>query len=152
MHEDDALRAVRAAAEIRNRLSAVARAEIDARLGDRDAAIAAIELSDRLGAAEDVINYAITHGARALLAAADGEYATAERWSRSALEFAERTDFVMARAGARMILGEALAEARRLDEAQRELHAALELYTAKGDRPRTAHAQALLASLDAGTG
>src|SRR5207302_8876604 len=54
-------------------------------LGEPDVARAAITLSDELGAPEDVVNGAISHGVRARLALSDGDGIGAERWARSAV-------------------------------------------------------------------
>lgn len=46
-------------------------AEVNAELGDRDGALAAIELAEELGADEDFVNFVSTHGVRATLALAE---------------------------------------------------------------------------------
>lgn len=87
-------------------------AQIEALLGDRAAAIAAIaaiELSDQLSAPEDVINCAITHRVRARLALTDGDAEAAERWARSAVDHALMTDFVRIQAEAKLELALTLA-------------------------------------------
>ena len=125
-------------------------AHIEAVLGDRAAAIAAIELSDQLSAPEDVINRAITHRVRARLAQAEGDPDAAERWARSAVDHAFMTDFVSAQAEARLELALTLAGRGRSDEASGEARAALELFSSKGDRPGVTHAQALIQELSGG--
>jgi len=122
-------------------------AQIEALLGNRSAAIAAIELSDRLSAPEDVINCAITHRVRAGLALADGDAEAAERWARSAVDHALMTDFVRIQAEAKLELALTLAALGRTDEATAEARAALELFRAKGDRPGATRAQALIQEL-----
>ncbi|MGO9885617.1 MAG: AAA family ATPase, partial [Solirubrobacteraceae bacterium] len=76
-------------------------AEVEQELGNRDAALAAIELTEQLGAPEDTVNFTYTHGVRALLALEEGDLDEAERWARSALERAYETDFYWCRAKAR---------------------------------------------------
>ena len=122
-------------------------AEVEVQLGDREAAIAAIELAEQLGAAEDAINFVITHGVRASLALAADDLRAAERWARSALDWAYRTDFYWARAQARLGLARVLAARGESDGARTEAEAALDIYRRKGDRPRAAQARSLLEQL-----
>jgi len=122
-------------------------ADAHERLGDREAAAAAIELSDRLGADEDVINPVITHRVRARLALADGDVDAAERWARSAVEKAFQTEFVVDQGKAKLELARVLAASGRVDEARSEARAASERFGAKGDLPGTRTAQALLEEL-----
>jgi tetratricopeptide (TPR) repeat protein len=122
-------------------------ARVYERLGDRDLARAAIALSDELGPTEDVVNYAITHAVRARLALAGGDVEAGERWARSAVEHAFRTDFVKYRGETQLELARILAALGRHEEARSPAQAALELYEAKGDRPGTVEARALLATL-----
>jgi class 3 adenylate cyclase len=117
------------------------------RLGDPDAARAAIALSDELTAQEDVLNYAITHGVRAELALAEGDGAEAERWARSAVHHAFLTDFVITQATAKLVLARVLAALGRRAEAAAEAHAALELYECKGDRAGVTQAGVVLARM-----
>jgi tetratricopeptide (TPR) repeat protein len=121
-------------------------AKVYERLGDRDAAHAAIALSDELGG-EDVLNYAITHAVRARLALADDDHAAAEQLARSAVEHAFRTEFVVDRANAKLELARILTALGRQQEAASEARAALELYRAKGDRPSAAETEALIDQL-----
>jgi hypothetical protein len=115
-----------------------------ARLGDPEAACAAIELSDRLSAAEDVLNYGLNNQTRALLALADGDGAVAERCARASLEYWSRTDGLRWTARARLDLACVLSMLGRAEEAAAEAHRACELYSAKGDRPGVTDAQAFL--------
>ena len=119
-------------------------------LGGREAALAAIELSDQLSAPEDVINYAITHPVRARLALAEGDAEAAERWARSAVHYAFITDFPQTRGCAKLDLARVLKRLGRAPEAAFEARAALELFTAKGDRPGGEQARTLLDSLSIG--
>ena len=117
-------------------------------LGDRAAACAAIDLAEDLGGEDDVINFAITHAVRARLALVDGEAEAAERWARSAVEYAFRTDFPLVQAEAKLELARLLGLLGRKQEASSEAQSALELYRAKGDRPGASEARALLDELD----
>jgi tetratricopeptide (TPR) repeat protein len=122
-------------------------AELYEALGDRDAALAAVDLSDQLSPREDVINFAITHRVRAQLALADGDGERAERWARSAVDNAFLTDFVSYQGAAKLELARVLARLGRRDEAEVEAREALAIYEAKGDRPGMAQAQAVLGAL-----
>jgi class 3 adenylate cyclase len=113
-------------------------------LGNREAAQAAIELSDELSAPEDVINFAITHAVRARLALADGDTEAAERWARSAVHYAFITDFPQSQGRAKLELAHVLDSLGRTSEACQEARAALELFTAKGDVPGASQARMLL--------
>ena len=122
-------------------------AEVQAMRGDRAAAHRAIAECLALSAADDVINFAITHGVRAELALAEGDSNEAEREARRAVDFADQTDFPDVRATARLTLATVLAAAGHPDEAAGAAGSALALYEAKGDRPRRAIAQSLLDAL-----
>jgi ATP/maltotriose-dependent transcriptional regulator MalT len=117
--EDDALRAVRAAAEIRERLSAVA------------------------------VNYIHTYRARSILALADGDVDAAETWARSALDFAYQSDLYACRGEANLQLSRVMAERGETAAAANAARAALEIYHRKADRPRAEQARARLDALDA---
>ena len=119
-------------------------ARVNERLGDHDAARAAIELSDQLSAAEDVINYALTHAVRARLAVADRDRDAAERWARSAVEHAFLTDLVGWKAKAKLEFAKVLSALGQQEEAISEARAARDLFKAKGDRPGVGETQALL--------
>jgi class 3 adenylate cyclase/tetratricopeptide (TPR) repeat protein len=123
-------------------------ADVEARLGDATAARAAIDLSDDLSASEDVINYAITHAVRGRLALAEGDTDAAERWARSAVHHAFLTDFPDTQGTAKLELARVLSSSCRYDEAKAEARDALHLFTAKGDRPASDEARALLDQLD----
>ena len=122
-------------------------AELHEQLGDRAAALAAIDLAEKLGAPEDVINYAFTHGVRARLALSVPDFEGAERWATSAVDYAYQTDFLWLRAGSKTTLACVLAENGRTSAAAEELQAARALYRAKGDVPAATHVDALLAAL-----
>jgi len=122
-------------------------AEIKQQLGDRDGALEAIELAESLGAPEDVVNYAITNAVRSRIGLADGHPEDALRFAKAALHYADQTDFYLFRGEARTTLARALAACDQHDEAEQHAQAALDLYRAKGDRPRTALAESLVAAL-----
>jgi class 3 adenylate cyclase len=116
--------------------------------GDRQAAIAAIALSDELSAPQDSINFAMTHRVRAALARADGDLDGSEQWARSALDWAFRTDFVIDHAKAKLEFARVLAARERLPDAVAAVREAVAIYDAKGDRGGAAQAQALLDELE----
>jgi tetratricopeptide (TPR) repeat protein len=116
-------------------------------LGERDGARAALLLAERLSAAEDAINYAITHDVRARLALADGDGEAAGRWARSAVDYALLTDFVGLHAESRLGLAGVASRTGDRAEAAGEARAALELFLTKGDQPGSESARALLEEL-----
>ena len=67
------------------------------------------------------------------LLARSGNHKGAEERARRAVELAETTDFFETRAEARLMLGEMLALAGRLEEAAEEAATGLAHYAAKGD-------------------
>jgi tetratricopeptide (TPR) repeat protein len=119
-------------------------AEANELLGKRDAAIAAIELAEQLGAPEDVFNYVVTHQVRARIALADGEGEAARQWARSAVDNAEQTDYLVFLAGARLELARVEYALGDLDAAVSGAEAALGLFSLKGDRPGAEKSRALL--------
>jgi hypothetical protein len=123
-------------------------AEVNAELGDRDGALAAVELAEELGDDEDFVSFVSTHGVRATLALAEHDLDAAERWARSAIDYANQTNFYELGAGSTLGLSRVLAARGATNEARTEAQAALEIYTRKGDLPRAARARALLDQLD----
>ncbi|HTU86038.1 MAG TPA: AAA family ATPase [Solirubrobacteraceae bacterium] len=121
-------------------------AEANELLHNRDAARAALELAEQLGADDDEYNQLIIGGVRARLALSDGDFEEAERWARDAVEHAMRTDIPADQAKARLNLAHVLTEGGRADDALAEAHAALELYELKGDRPGAEQARSVLKS------
>jgi class 3 adenylate cyclase/DNA-binding winged helix-turn-helix (wHTH) protein len=122
-------------------------AEVYESLGDRDGARTAIELSDELGGEDDLLNIVTTHAVRARLALSDGDLDAAERWARSAVECAFRTDNTFLQGNAQLVLARVLSTLRRPDEARSTARAALELFQVKGDRPRADRAWELIDEL-----
>jgi tetratricopeptide (TPR) repeat protein len=122
-------------------------AQAHERLGHRDAACAAIQLSDELGAEADMWNYVITHGVRARIALAAGDHEPAEGWARSAVDRALATDITHLQAMAELELARVLSALGRPEEATTQARAALALYEAKGHRPGAGETRALLHEL-----
>ena len=118
-------------------------------LGAQADARAAVEMAEQLSAPGDAINYAMTHGVRARLALADGTLEHAERWAKSALQYALLTDFPTLHAETRLIVAEILRAQGRDAEAAGETLDARRAFTEKGDRPGEASADGLLAELGA---
>jgi tetratricopeptide (TPR) repeat protein len=121
-------------------------------LGAADDALAAVELAERLSAPDDAINYAITHEVRARFALARGDQDVAERWARSAVDHAFRTDWVEVQADAKLGLARVLAACGRRAAARAEAYGARELFEAKGNRPGGATVSAMVAELSASAG
>jgi ATP/maltotriose-dependent transcriptional regulator MalT len=123
-------------------------AEVKAQIGDSAGARAACDLAMELSASDDMINYAITHRVRSVLARQEADLEEAERWARSAVEHAFATDFYRYHSRTRLELARVLSARGRRDDATSEARAAVEVATAKGDRPEAALAQAFLDELE----
>ena len=104
-------------------------------LGDREAALAAIDLAEQLGAPEDVLNYVVTHQVRARLALAEGKGDAALQWARSAVDYAAQTDYLVFQGGARLELARVEYALGDIDAAVSVAKEALELFLLKGDQP-----------------
>ena len=112
-------------------------------LGNRTAALESLRWLEELGSPES--SPRCSHIApRARLALAEQEPAEAERWARSAVEHALRTDWLIVQADARLDLAMILSELGHHDDAHAEAEAALGLFHAKGSVPGAKRAQALL--------
>jgi tetratricopeptide (TPR) repeat protein len=122
-------------------------AQVHERLGNRDAALAALGLADQLCVPGDVLTYVTADGVRARLALADGDHEAAERWARSAVAHAFQTDYIVFEATAKLDLARVLSALGRVQEATSEARAALDAFMAKGDRPGASQARALLAEV-----
>jgi tetratricopeptide (TPR) repeat protein len=118
-----------------------------AAMNDTPAAHAAVVMAEELSAPRDIANFVITHMTRAALAERAGELEGAERWARSALEHALRTDFIDFQADARLALATALAAGARTDDAVQQAREALALYELKQDVPGARRARAVLSDL-----
>jgi tetratricopeptide (TPR) repeat protein len=115
-------------------------------LGERDAAVAAIELAESLVDEEDLGTLLITNSVRSRLALAENDVADAERWARSAVEYASRTDEIVAHGETKMDLARVLA-VNRPYEAVAEAEGALALFDENGDLPNAVNARTLLDDL-----
>jgi class 3 adenylate cyclase/tetratricopeptide (TPR) repeat protein len=124
-------------------------ARLQAQLGRHEQAREGLERAEGLSAAEDLMNFAMTHAVRARLALHDGDAETAERWARSAVEIAFRTDFYRTRSEALNDLADVLAALGRPAEAVAELRRAREVYERKGHRPGVAAVDARIEELSA---
>ena len=124
-------------------------AQVYERLDNPDGARASIGLSEELSAAEDLLNVALTAAVRARLALSDKDRDAAERWARSAVQHAFRTDYTSLQGNAQLELARVLQALGRREEATTEARAALDLFETKGDRPGAAETQALLDELRA---
>jgi class 3 adenylate cyclase/tetratricopeptide (TPR) repeat protein len=119
------------------------------RIGDREAAFAAIELAETLSAAQDTVTRAMTYPVRARLALLEGDHEAAERWARSAVELSLPTDYVVIQGNAALELAQVLRVVGRPDDAAMEAARALGLFRSKGDRPGADRAHSLLAQIGA---
>jgi ATP/maltotriose-dependent transcriptional regulator MalT len=77
-------------------------------LGERDAARRAVELAEQLAIRSDAMTYSIAHTVRADLALATGDASGAERWARSAVQFASGMDSPIPRGDAELALARVL--------------------------------------------
>jgi tetratricopeptide (TPR) repeat protein len=123
-------------------------ADAQVALGDLRSAREALELSERLGGSDDVINVAMTRRVRSELELAEGNLEEAERWARSAVEKAFESDFPFERAGSKLQLARVLGAAGRRAEAIAEAREALTIHEAKGDQPGMSLAQAVIGELE----
>ncbi len=110
-------------------------ARVDEQLGALDEAAVALERAEAISAPGDVANFVITHRARARLALRSGDLGAAERWARSAVEHAERTDFTGYKAEARLDLARVLLAQGRGEEAQAHTTGAMQLFEGRDDLP-----------------
>jgi tetratricopeptide (TPR) repeat protein len=85
-----------------------------------------------ISAPDDFVNFATGRGARALVLADRDEFEQAEELARSAVEYAFRTDFPLARGDALATLAYVLRGSGREAEAEEALSQAVGLYKAKG--------------------
>jgi class 3 adenylate cyclase/tetratricopeptide (TPR) repeat protein len=122
-------------------------ARVQILLGRLELAREASERAEALSADEDLMNFAMTHAVRARLALHDGDAQEAERWARSAVEVAFRTDFYRTRAEALLDLADVLIGLDRPAEAAAELHRVREIYKRKGHRLGVTTTEAKIAKL-----
>jgi class 3 adenylate cyclase/tetratricopeptide (TPR) repeat protein len=102
---------------------------------------------ERLGAAEDVVNFAWGRGLRAHIAADRGLHKEAHSLAREALAYAYETDFPRVQAAAHRAFGYTLARANRPDEARTELERALQIWQRYGHRSDAEKTRAVLEQL-----
>ena len=108
-----------------------------------EAARLAVE-GERVGAAEDVVNFANGRALRARIAADQGAHDNAESLARQALGYAYKTDMPRAQATAREALAHVLSAAGHLDGARAELERALQLWQRYGYSAQAERTRALL--------
>jgi tetratricopeptide (TPR) repeat protein len=117
--------------------------------GDREGALAAVELAEELSAPEDILNFIYTHQVRSALALADRDLDAAERWARSALDYALATNLYASVGEAQLQFSRVMAARGRIKEAEDAARAAVDIFERKGDRPRSEQARAELEALGA---
>jgi class 3 adenylate cyclase len=116
-------------------------------LGRYDEAAPLAELGRQLAAEYDVWAQMLWRRAQALVDAASGKHAGAERLARQAVAIAMRTDGLNLQGDALCDLAEVLTAAARMDEAAATLEQALERYQRKGNLVSTHRTQERLAEL-----
>jgi ATP/maltotriose-dependent transcriptional regulator MalT len=102
---------------------------------------------EELGAAEDVVNYAVGRSIRACIATDRGELDAAESLSRDSLDYAYQTDFPSVHATAHRSRAYALAAAGRPAEARTELELAVDRFESFGSVVEAEKTRALLVEL-----
>ncbi len=125
-------------------------AQTHERLGAIDEARAAVEQAEALSAPGEVVNIVVTHATRSRLAAIAGDAEEAERWARSAVEHAARSDYVGFQAQAIIALARVLFMQGRGDEARAEATRALTLYQNTEDLPGAEAAMCVIEGRDPG--
>jgi tetratricopeptide (TPR) repeat protein len=106
-------------------------------------------LSEELGASDDMATRITSRGVRARVAARRGEWKEAEALAREAASLSLATDFLDLRGGAQMDLAEVLRLAGRAEEAEGNLESAITEFEAKGNRVSATRARALRAEVAA---
>ena len=117
--------------------------------GDREGALAAVALAEELSAPEDILNFIYTHQVRSALALAERDLDAAERWARSALDYALTTNLYASVGQAQLQFSRVMAARGRIKEAEDAARAAVDVFERKGDRPRSEQARAELEALGA---
>jgi tetratricopeptide (TPR) repeat protein len=115
----------------------------------QEAAEPLAHLGRQLPSEDDVWPQLAWRQAQALVDAASGKHADAERLAREAVAIAELTDGLNFQGGALSDLGEVLVAAGRTDEAAAAVEQALERYERKKNLAMVARARARLAELQA---
>jgi tetratricopeptide (TPR) repeat protein len=112
--------------------------------GELDEAELRATEGEELGAAEDVVNYALGRSVRAMIAADRGRTEDAERLAGDSLQYALLTDFPFVHASAHKAIARAAASAGRLGDARAAVDRAVELYESVGDVVEANRARLLL--------
>jgi tetratricopeptide (TPR) repeat protein len=120
---------------------------LQAKLGHLPEARQALERAEALSAPDDLPNFVMTHAVRARIAVDEGDGAAAERWARSAVDIAFRTDFYRSRTEALLDLADVLDTLGRPAEAAEQVRRARAIYERKEHRPGMSLADARLAEL-----
>jgi ATP/maltotriose-dependent transcriptional regulator MalT len=102
---------------------------------------------EELGAAEDVVNYAIGRSIRARIATDRGELEAAESLARDGVEYAYQTDFPSVQGVAHRDHAYVLAAAGRPKESQQELQRSIECFESFGNVVEVEKTRALLVEL-----
>jgi ATP/maltotriose-dependent transcriptional regulator MalT len=116
-------------------------------LGETEEAERLAVEGEQLGAAEDVVNFAMGRGVRARIAADRGEHDAAGRLARDALAYAYKTDFPGTHAQAHTSLAYVLKLAGRTDEARAELESGIAAWESYGNTFEAARTRELLVEL-----
>ena len=102
--------------------------------GRDDEALHYTQISEELGADDDLLTQVVWRGVRSRILAGRGRLDEAEELAREAVAISERTDFLNTQAGALIDLAQILHQAHRPDESNAAAGAALGLYEEKGNR------------------
>jgi tetratricopeptide (TPR) repeat protein len=116
-------------------------------LGETEEAEQLAVEGEQIGAAEDVVNFALGRGVRARIAADRGAHDAAERLAREALAYAYQTDFPGVHAQAHACLAYVLKLAGRTGEARAELASGIAAWESYGNTFEADEARALLVQL-----
>jgi class 3 adenylate cyclase/tetratricopeptide (TPR) repeat protein len=127
--------------------SAASLARVLCELGRFDEAEEYAEIGIRIAAEDDLASQTVGRSARALVLAARGALAEAERVAREAVELFENAESPTFQADRWIDLAKVLRTAGKVDEASRAAREALALYERKGNRPASASTRALIDEL-----
>jgi class 3 adenylate cyclase/tetratricopeptide (TPR) repeat protein len=116
-------------------------------LGEREEAERVAIAGEELGAAEDVVNFALGRAVRASIAADEGRTAEAERLAAEALHYALLTDFPSMHAVAYKAVAHVARRAGRREDARAALERALELFESLGNAVESDRTRELLVQL-----
>ena len=102
--------------------------------GRADEAWRFTQISEELGADDDLLTQVVWRGVRARILAGQGRIDEAEALARDAVTIGERTDFLNTQGGALLDLADVHRQAGRFDESHEAASRALALYEQKGNR------------------